>query len=433
MELLTVEDQTDKYLKESDRMLTPEELDKLTKSKPYINGLKAIKMAERGTELDVNEIIQAQDLLLTTMTMALGTRPGTTGNLKLRHYEEAESYQGNLVLLVSKHKTKEGGPARIGVWKGVQPWLKTWVEKIRPQIGATGEEHLFVNSSGKAYKTSTRIARRLTAFFEKTQVGKGTVPPTMIRKFISTITMENAPQSSALVAKAMAHSVRTQEPYYVRSNITKEMSEAMDVIEAATQLRLPTELPDVDSPTPAAAATPAATPDATPATTSADQPPPVSTPTPDPTATSPADQPPPDSTNPTPTAPIRSSSFADQPPPVPTPTPADPTATSSPADQPPPVQTTTPAAPIPTSSSADQRTPPAAREDPTPASLQSGPAMKGDLSDAQKEKVKMALSAEIALGNNITQAVAQSWRCNHPSLAKLASFKPRVKQVVNFC
>lgn len=413
MELLTVEDQTDKYLKESDRMLTPEELDKLTKSKPYINGLKAIKMAERGTELDVNEIIQAQDLLLTTMTMALGMRPGTTGNLKLRHYEEAESYQGNLVLLVSKRKTKEGGPARIGVWKGVQPWLKTWVEKIRPQIGATGEEHLFVNSSGKAYKTSTRIARRLTAFFEKTQVGKGTVPPTMIRKFISTITMENAPQSSALVAKAMAHSVRTKEPYYVWSNITKEMSEAMDVIEAATQLRLPTELPDADSPTPAAAATPAATPDATPATTSADQPPPVSTtPTPDPTATSPADQPPPDSTNPTPTAPIRISSFADQPPPVPTPTPA---------------------APIPTSSSADQRTPPAAREDPTPASLQSGPATKGDLSDAQKEKVKMALSPEIALGNNITQAVAQSWRCNHPSLAKLASFKPRVKQVVNFC
>ena len=72
-----------------------EDVNKLKSSKPYMNGLKAIKEAEAGKRLSKSEFGLARDLLLGKFSLATGTRPGLLKNATLDDYDTAREEGGN--------------------------------------------------------------------------------------------------------------------------------------------------------------------------------------------------------------------------------------------------------------------------------------------------------------------------------------------------
>lgn len=79
-----------KYLNESNSLLTLEDLLQLKSSKPYTGSLKTLIQAKQGKELGLNKFTLAQDLLLVKFSL---TR----------------------IILVTKHERSKEGPAMLGM------------------------------------------------------------------------------------------------------------------------------------------------------------------------------------------------------------------------------------------------------------------------------------------------------------------------------
>ena len=129
----TQADQNQRWLDESDTLLTPQEVTALRETTPYIEGLKAIKQAGQGKVLSQQEFTSARDLLLVRFATDNATRPGPLNNAKLSDYEKAATSDGNRVMLISKHKRAKDGPAILGMKPDLQELMDIYVTKIRPQ------------------------------------------------------------------------------------------------------------------------------------------------------------------------------------------------------------------------------------------------------------------------------------------------------------
>lgn len=74
-------------------------------------------------------------------------------------------------MLISKHKRAKDGPAIIGMKPDLQELMNIYVTKIRPQVAAKEEDHLFVTVEGKQFPEGT--IGRVSAFFEKSKLQLG--------------------------------------------------------------------------------------------------------------------------------------------------------------------------------------------------------------------------------------------------------------------
>lgn len=72
MDAFTPDRQLRCYITECNTLITPEELDAIKTSKPYITGEKAIIEASGGKSLSQEEFVQARDFLY-KFTIAMGT------------------------------------------------------------------------------------------------------------------------------------------------------------------------------------------------------------------------------------------------------------------------------------------------------------------------------------------------------------------------
>ena len=100
-----------------------------------------------------------------------------------------------------------------------------------------GVTALFVKKDGLAFPEGT-IGKHLSALWEKSGIRPDRISHTDMRKFISTKTDKNAQESSPTIQKAMSHSAQTAKQSYVRTQLTKTASQAIDIIKVTSK---PTE------------------------------------------------------------------------------------------------------------------------------------------------------------------------------------------------
>ena len=240
VDLRTQDRQVRRYLNECDDMLTSAEMEKLKTSKPYNNGLKALSNADAGKLLSVQEFLEARDLLLVKLTIATGTRPAPLENAILEDYSRAKVYDGKKIMLVARHKRSADGPAILGFDSELQKLMEIYLEHIRPNFAQDDVKNIFVKRDGKEFTPGT-IGKRLSAFWEKSGVSLKRVATTAVRKFISTSTHLHAPEEADKVAKVMSHSKETAKRSYVRADLTKVGSQAMEVIKNVTLTKSPAD------------------------------------------------------------------------------------------------------------------------------------------------------------------------------------------------
>ena len=176
-----------KYIRECDDLLLPSNVHNLLSSPPAVKGLKAITAARDGSTLSSSQFFAARDLILASLCLQNGSRPGPMNNANLADYEGArrEESSGKLVMLIAKHKCAQQGPAMLCTGNNLQCWLRTYVDHIRPNFAQPQEDALFVTSSGEAFPEAT-IGKRITAFYKKAGIHIDIcVSSTKIRKMIS--------------------------------------------------------------------------------------------------------------------------------------------------------------------------------------------------------------------------------------------------------
>ena len=69
-----------RYVKECDEGLKPEDLQNLTTSKPAVSAIEALDAAQAGQQLSANQFTAARDLILASLSLQNGTRPGALNN-----------------------------------------------------------------------------------------------------------------------------------------------------------------------------------------------------------------------------------------------------------------------------------------------------------------------------------------------------------------
>lgn len=89
----TSSEKWDKYLDEFDSLLTNKQVDQIMNSKPATDGrqaLMAADAAETPDDLSIAQYCAARDMLITTLTRAVGTHPGPLENATLKMFEKAK-------------------------------------------------------------------------------------------------------------------------------------------------------------------------------------------------------------------------------------------------------------------------------------------------------------------------------------------------------
>ena len=158
--------QNQRYLDETEGLLTAEELLQLKLSKPFTEAQKILKQAAVGGELTQQQFTNARDMLIACFAIDAATRRGPLNNATITDYEAAEVWDGVKVMLVAKHKRAKDGPAILPMLPDLQEFMETYVQKIRPKFANKDEPKLFVTIEGKGFREGT-IGRRLTNICEK--------------------------------------------------------------------------------------------------------------------------------------------------------------------------------------------------------------------------------------------------------------------------
>ena len=153
-----------KQIAQCDSLITTEEIKKLPTSKPYVEGAAAIKKAEKGGKLSLQELNLARGYLLCRLTLATGMRPRALNNILLSDYQTSRVSEGNPGnFLIPKYKRIKDGPAMLGMDPAMQAAVTTYVTKIRPAFTNPGVGQLFVKDDRDAFPEGT-IGKRLSAF-----------------------------------------------------------------------------------------------------------------------------------------------------------------------------------------------------------------------------------------------------------------------------
>ena len=226
------EHKNQRFMEESDGLLTLEELDKIKSSKTYGEARRVIIQAGEGKEPSLSEFLLARDFLLTRFSLDTGTRPGPLNNATILEYRAGKVKDECKVMLVAKHKRAKDGPAICPMLPELHKYMEIYVRRIRPLFAKENEIALFVTKEGDQFPEST-IGRRLTQFILKCGVNLGRHMAFVdMRKVITTEMLKRAsPQEQAILCRVLAHSEKTSREWYTRPDLTDIGVQAAQIIQ----------------------------------------------------------------------------------------------------------------------------------------------------------------------------------------------------------
>ncbi|KAL9977968.1 hypothetical protein ACROYT_G015437 [Oculina patagonica] len=398
-----------RFVDESEGLLTLQELDQIKASKTYSEGRRVIIQAGKGAEPSLKDFLLARDFLLTRFSLDTGTRPGPLNNATIQEYEKGKVKDDCKVMLVARHKRAKDGPAICPMLPELYKFMEIYVRRLRPYFAKKDENALFITNEGEGFLEGT-IGRRLTQFIAKCGVELGRRMAFVdMRKLITTEMLQRAtPEEQAILRRVLAHSEKTSRDWYTRPDLTDLGVNAafitqrlLNADDKAEHLSASSKMKDQTSPSPASSIKEAAGP-------------------------SPSDQLP---TTPTRPSPSKQNSIKDaagtsssvQPPATPRRPSPPPSETSEPGCASPAASTRSHVSTHGTSSKASTLV--SGRVPPSPASKV--------LSDYQKKQIEYAFRAELAGNTPLTIEAAQRKMALNTVLGPLSNKSSRVKQVVN--
>ena len=200
---------TTRKVDEAFARLTPADIRQVQASEPAKEAVKLIGLAAENKTLTLKEFILVRDYLVVTTIYENSSRPGPLETCVIQRFNQAtySSAKDRYTILVDKHKTtRHHGPAELTVTSRIFPYLQIYLLHVRPHFAVAGEDALFVNQDGHAFRPGT-IGKRVTRFFELAGIRKGSgVTATKIRKMMSDKAYELSPSKKRLIHSHMKHS-----------------------------------------------------------------------------------------------------------------------------------------------------------------------------------------------------------------------------------
>lgn len=214
----TAHQETTRKVDECFTRITPADLRKVEASSSAQSAVKFIGYAADDYQLSSKEFVTVRDYLLVTTLYQNGSRPGPLENATIGRFKQAQHIEssGRWTIIVDKHKTtRHHGPAELVVDDRLYGYLKIYVECIRPNFAAKGEDALFVKDDGFQFTAGT-IGRRVGEFFSQAGVRTDIrVTATNIRKLFSDKAFGLSPTKKRLINSHMKHCERTADTNYV--------------------------------------------------------------------------------------------------------------------------------------------------------------------------------------------------------------------------
>ena len=134
--------QNQRLLDECDTRLNLEDVEKFKASRTVATARKTFQKATSSMPLTRDGICEVRNLLICLITIKTGTRPGALENVRLQHYRNmhCDPVNKDPVILVPEHKRAD--------------LLSIYVESIHPQFPSPQDDYLFLQSSGKRFRTA---------------------------------------------------------------------------------------------------------------------------------------------------------------------------------------------------------------------------------------------------------------------------------------
>ncbi len=205
-----------------------------------LSAKKVFARAEQNCILNCNEMCEARDFLITSITLKTGTRPGELENLKMREFSDAQTdpTTGHKVLLVPQHNRQSDGPAPLAIDSELDHLMQIYVKYIVPQFPPPRGAAFFLRYNGTPFQEGA-INKRLPEFWKKSGIRPDIrVTATNIRKWIVT-TCNNVKRSGVAIdeetlRRSMCHSDKVAKTCYLRDDLTAVAASAMNIIARCT-------------------------------------------------------------------------------------------------------------------------------------------------------------------------------------------------------
>ena len=172
MEGKSHEDRNQRFVDESEGLLSLEELDRIKASKTYGEARRIIIQAGKGIEPSLKDFLLARDFLLTRFSLDTGTRTGPLINATMQEYQKGKVKDDCKVMLVAKHKRAKDGPAICPMLLELYKFVEIYVRRLRPYFAKKDKNALFITNKGEKFLEGT-IGCRLTHFIAKCGVELG--------------------------------------------------------------------------------------------------------------------------------------------------------------------------------------------------------------------------------------------------------------------
>ena len=166
----------DRYLDESDHLLTNAEVEIILSSKPAVDGRAALFAADKADDIEslsISKYCEGRNFPIVSLTRAIGTRPAPLENATLQMFEKAnwDDQKRKKVMLVSLHKREEDGPAPIPMCMDIEYVMNVFIKKLRPLVtdDTDPKAKIFLKADGAPFQKGT-IGRRVWAFVVKSGI-----------------------------------------------------------------------------------------------------------------------------------------------------------------------------------------------------------------------------------------------------------------------
>ena len=144
------EQNNQRFVDESEGLLTIQELDQIKASKTYGEAQRIILQAGKGTKLALKDFLLARDFRLTKFSLDTGTRPGPLNNATIQACQAGKVKDDCKVMLVSKHKRAKDGPAICPMLPELHKYMDISVRHIRP---------LFAKEESKSFREQSQKSK----------------------------------------------------------------------------------------------------------------------------------------------------------------------------------------------------------------------------------------------------------------------------------
>ena len=125
---------TERFVKESEEALTPDDVKSLENSEHARQVVKNIVEIADGNQVSKRQFTEIRDYLLTTLILHNGTRMGIVENCTVKQFQSAKKdTEGNYVVLVTNHKiTRTFGPVRLTFTPSLYSYTAMYVQEMLP-------------------------------------------------------------------------------------------------------------------------------------------------------------------------------------------------------------------------------------------------------------------------------------------------------------